>query len=114
MLMMTLYWFAIGVLGVWRITHLLNAEDGPGAVMAHVRRIAGSGLWGDLLDCFYCLSLWVAMPFALVLAREWGERLLVWLALSGAASLLERAPVPPAPRYTEEPLQQQHHTGDRP
>lgn len=53
------------------------------------------------------------VPFALVLGRDWGGRLLVWLALSGAASLLERTPVPRAPHYTEEPLQRQDQTGDR-
>ena len=112
--MMTMYWFAIGALGVWRITHLLNAEDGPGGAMVHVRRIAADGVWGDLLDCFYCLSLWVAMPFALILTRDWGKRPLVWLALSGAASLFERTAVAPAPRYTEGALDRQHPIGDPP
>ena len=27
------------------------------------RGLAGSGVWGGLLDCFYCLSLWIAIPF---------------------------------------------------
>lgn len=101
--MSTLYWFILGVLGVWRITHLMNAEDGPGAVLARVRRLAGSGFWGELLDCFYCLSLWIALPFAVALGKNWGERLLLWPALSGAAILLERMHKPPAPRYLEEP-----------
>jgi hypothetical protein len=44
-----------------------------------------------MLDCFYCLSLWIAVPFAWILAATWRERALVWLALSGGACLLERA-----------------------
>jgi hypothetical protein len=85
------YWFVLGALGVWRLTHLLNAEDGPAEVLVRFRRLAGNGFWGSLLDCFYCLSIWIAAPFAMVLGASWTERILLWLALSGAASLLERA-----------------------
>jgi hypothetical protein len=84
------YWLAIGILGVWRITHLLAAEDGPLDVMVRLRRRAGAGFWGSLLDCFYCLSLWVAVPFAWFLGEGWKERALLWPALSGGAILLER------------------------
>ena len=85
------YWLVLGVLSVWRLTHLLNAEDGPAEVLVRLRRVAGNGFWGALLDCFYCLSLWVAAPFAGILGETWTERLFLWLALSGGASLLERA-----------------------
>jgi hypothetical protein len=84
------YKLILGVLGVWRITHLLNAEDGPGRIFVRLRRLAGSGFWGELLDCFYCLSLWVSAPFAYTLGATWSERALLWLALSAAAILLER------------------------
>jgi hypothetical protein len=97
------YGFILGALGVWRLTHLLNAEDGPWQVFVRLRRLAGSSFWGELLDCFYCLSLWVAAPFALLLGSSWRERLLLWLALSGAASLLERMHATQAPQYFEEP-----------
>ena len=100
--MTALYWFLLGTLGVWRVTHLFNAEDGPGEVFVRLRRLLGSGFWGRLLDCFHCLSLWFAAPFALILGRGWRERLLLWLALSGAAIMLERMPGPPAPHYIEE------------
>ncbi len=99
------YWLVLGALSVWRLTHLFQAEDGPGELLARLRRSAGSGFWGALLDCFYCLSLWVAAPFAVLLGADWRERLLLWLALSGAACLLERAtghremPVEPAPYF---------------
>ena len=84
------YWFALSVLCVWRITHLLNAEDGPGDVLVRLRRIAGDSLAGKLLDCFYCLSLWVAAPVAFSVAETRLERLLWWPALSAGAILLER------------------------
>jgi hypothetical protein len=84
------FWFVVAVLGVWRATHLLAAEDGPFDLIARLREWAGRGFAGRLLDCFNCLSLWVAAPFALETASRWEERVLSWLALSGAAILLER------------------------
>lgn len=87
---MQLYWLILGVLTVWRITHLLYAEDGPWNLVVALRRLAGRGFWGELLDCFHCLSLWVAPPFALWLGERWPERLLLWPALSAGAILLER------------------------
>jgi len=89
-------------LAVWRITHLLNAEDGPWQTLARLRTLAGAGFWGELLDCFCCLSLWVAAPFAWWLGGRWTECLLLWPAISGAAILLEHATVPAQPAYTED------------
>jgi len=87
---MRYYWFLLGVLGVWRLTHLLQAEDGPWDIVVRLRRFAGQSIWGSLLDCFYCLSLWVALPFALGIGETHKEKTLLWLALSGGAILLER------------------------
>ena len=99
----------IAVLGVWRITHLFWGEDGPGNLFVRLRRLAGKGFWGDLLDCFYCLSLWIAVPFAWLLGSDWPERGLLWVGLSGGAILLERVTArrptpPPAALWQEEPL----------
>ena len=88
---MNFYRLTLGILGVWRLTHLLNAEDGPWDLLVRWRQRVGIGFWGSLLDCFYCLSLWVAVPFSIALGRGWKERLLLWPALSGAAILLQRA-----------------------
>lgn len=87
---MRLYALVLGSLAVWRVTHLFNAEDGPFDLIVRLRRLAGSGVVGKLLDCFYCLSLWVAIPFALLLEDTLKQRVLLWLALSGAAGLLQR------------------------
>ncbi|MEZ5290422.1 MAG: DUF1360 domain-containing protein [Vicinamibacterales bacterium] len=95
-------WLLVGVLGVWRVTHLVTAEDGPWGGVARVRALAGRSVVGQLLDCFLCLSVWTAVPWALVLAQGVVERVLLWLALSGGAILLERATAPAAP-FIEDP-----------
>ena len=91
---MRVYWFALSVLCVWRITHLLQAEDGPGDLLVRLRRLAGSGFVGKLLDCFYCLSLWVAAPIAFFVPETRLERLLWWPALSAGAIFLDRVTSP--------------------
>lgn len=80
--------FIICTLAVWRITHLLSQEDGPFGLVFKFRKLFGQGFFGDLLDCFYCLSLWIAIPFAFYLGKAWLEGTIIWLALSGAACLL--------------------------
>jgi len=85
------YSLTVGVLIVWRVTHLLQAEDGPWNIVVRLRQAAGESFWGALMDCFYCLSVWTAAPVAVVIGETMAERLLLWPALSGAAILLERA-----------------------
>lgn len=107
---MRFYWLTLGILTVWRLTHLLNAEDGPWDVMVRLRRRAGNGFLGELLDCFYCLSLWISAPLAYVIGEGWKERLLLWPAISAGAIVLEKlsnrkhdAAVPPPAIYFEDP-----------
>jgi len=80
----------IAILATWRLTHFLWSEDGPWTVSARLRRVVGNGFWGTLLDCFYCLSLWVAAPAAWLISNQWWEAVMLWLAISGGAILLER------------------------
>lgn len=97
----------IAALAVWRLTHLLSNEDGPFDMLARFRRLLGRSVFGRLMDCFYCLSLWVAAPFAYGMVNTWWERLVLWLALSGGGILLERAtaqPSPPTAVWRETPL----------
>ncbi|CUQ66558.1 conserved protein of unknown function [Candidatus Nitrospira inopinata] len=112
---MRFYWLIIGVLAVWRVTHLFSAEDGPWQLLARLRRWAGEGLLAELLDCFYCLSLWIAMPIAWLIGEEWKEQVLLWLSFSGGAILLERVTgrshIAPA-LYHEEPTYKEHRGED--
>jgi hypothetical protein len=87
---MKFYWFGLGIFGVWRTTHFLSAEDGPWSVSARLRRAVQYSFSASAFDCFYCLSIWVALPFALYIGDSIGEELCLCLALSGAAIALER------------------------
>jgi hypothetical protein len=88
--MSELYRLLLGVLCVWRVTHLFQAEDGPWDVIVSIRRAAGDAFIGRLLDCFYCLSLWVSLPLAWAIGQTVAEQALLWPALSAGAILLER------------------------
>jgi len=96
------YRLVLGSLVTWRLTHLFNAEDGPWQILVKLRRAAGDGALGQLLDCFYCLSLWVAAPFAYLLGDTWTERALLVPALSASAIVLERLTEPRMPHYVED------------
>ena len=110
--------FAIASIVTWRITHLLAHEDGPGDVIYRLRTLAGRGFWGRLMDCSYCLSFWTAAPLTPWVTLHATDALMVWVALSGAACLLERATAPSIqierrrPDYTEEPVRQTVLQGD--
>ena len=82
--------FTMCILAAWRVTHLLAREDGPEDLIFRLRARLGDSVLGRAMDCFYCLSVWIALPFALLLPGSWLDRVLGWLALSGAACLLER------------------------
>ena len=82
--------FALASLATWRVAHLLAEEDGPADLVVRVRARLGDSVAGELMDCFYCLSVWVAVPLGLTLTRRARELPVMCLALSGTACLLER------------------------
>lgn len=87
--------FVLSVLATWRVSHLLASEDGPWDVVARLRRRLGASMLGRMMDCFGCVSLWVALPFSLFPVRDPLAVFVCWLALSGAAMLLEQLRPPP-------------------
>ncbi|HSF60639.1 MAG TPA: DUF1360 domain-containing protein [Gaiellaceae bacterium] len=93
--------FALASLAVWRVTHVLVEEDGPAELVVRLRARLGQGRLSELMDCFYCLSAWVAAPASLLVARRRRELPLIALALSAAACLLERATRERAQPYVE-------------
>jgi hypothetical protein len=80
----------LAVLATWRVTHLLASEDGPADLIVRFRALFGQSAFGRMMDCFNCLSLWVAAPLAPLVTLKPVDLLLSWLALSGGACLLER------------------------
>lgn len=86
--MREIFEFGMAVLAVWRLSHLFSQEDGPFDFVFRLRKFVGQGFFGSLLDCFYCLSIWFAIPFAFLLAKNFMDGLLYWLALSGGACIL--------------------------
>jgi len=100
----------LSMLAAWRLTHLVSKEDGPFDLVYKLRKKLGNGFFGKLMDCFYCSSVWIAVPFGIWLGNSWPEKILGWLAVSGAACLLEQATtrkentatVPQVPEFTED------------
>jgi hypothetical protein len=82
--------YILAVLATWRVTHLLASEDGPADIIVRFRVLLGQSLVGKLMDCFNCLSLWIAALAALFVSRKPLEWVFCWLAVSGGACLLER------------------------
>ncbi len=91
---MTAFDFVLACLATWRVSSLLVREEGPYALLARGRRLLRATAIGAALGCFYCTSLWVAGPVALWLVGATRTWPVVWLALSGAAILAERATTP--------------------
>ena len=88
--------FLIAALATWRVTHLLAREDGPADIIVRLRLWLGDSLAGELMDCFLCLSIWIAALAAIAVTRQPLDWFLAWLGLSGAACLLERLGHKPA------------------
>lgn len=86
--------FLIATLATWRLAHLVAHEDGPFDAIVRLRSRAGDSAWGRLMDCPYCLSLWFALPGAvwlqLAYGSTWMDAAEFWLALSGAACVIEK------------------------
>jgi len=101
---MLYFYFLTAVLATWRITHLLSKEDGPFEVIFLLRKKLRNRVWGSLVDCFYCLSIWTSLPAGFWLGKDWKEIICYWLAVSGAACLLEKltAKEQPVQYYEEE------------
>jgi len=82
--------FLIFTLAIWRITHLLQAEDGPWDIIFKLRKALGNSILGSLMDCFYCLSIWISLPFGFFTGTDWLQRIILWFAFSGGSILLQK------------------------
>lgn len=89
--------FVLAALATWRLSHLLASEDGPWEIFARLRRWPGDSVFGRMMDCFGCVSIWVAAPISFFVLRRLPDLFFCWLALSAAAFLLERLHPQPNP-----------------
>lgn len=78
------------VIIVWRLTHLISAEDGPFDLIFKLRKLAGNSFFGKLMDCFYCLSIWIGFFVAIYQTRAAEEVIILTLYYSGAALIIEK------------------------
>mgnify|MGYP000173939146 CR=1 FL=1 len=88
--------FTLAVLACWRLAHMLAREDGPFDLLVRLRAWLGNSNLGRLMDCFYCLSVWMAIPLAFFVCQGTANRVVAWLAISGGACLIDK--------FTHEPL----------
>lgn len=83
--------FVLSVLAAWRITALVAYESGPFRSLEELRRLLVSIRLGGLVSCFHCLGIWVAALVVLVVYSWEPLTILLWLAVAGALSIIERA-----------------------
>ena len=82
--------YIILVVVVWRLTHLISAEDGPFDLIIKFRKLLGNSFLGGLMDCFYCLSIWIGLLAACYAGSNLQEIFLLTLYYSGVSIMLER------------------------
>lgn len=82
--------YLILVIAVWRLTHLISAEDGPFNLIIRLRKLLGATFFGKLMDCFYCLSIWIGFAFAMYAGADFKEVVIMTLYYSGASLLLQK------------------------
>ena len=87
---MTPFLFIIILLAVWRLTYLIQAEDGPFEIIYRIRLFMGDGFFGKLMDCFYCLSIWIALIPGIYFGYDLISKIIFTLSFSGGAILLEK------------------------
>ena len=102
-----LAWVVISALATWRISYMLVNERGAFGVTEWIRNRVGvltrldehgraysPNELGKLLECVYCTSVWVALPFALILGVYANAGLLayigLWFGISGLALQFNR------------------------
>ena len=89
-----LWWF-IAMLAVYRLSHMIAMEEGPGAVFHLLREKFGQGNWfGRGLNCVLCISFWLSLsvPSFIMASNPVNPRefVILWVGTSGAVLTLHR------------------------
>jgi hypothetical protein len=86
-------------LAIGRVVRLLPGVNGPWDLTTRRRDRFGATMPGRWMNCFYSMSLWIASPLAVLTSNGWLGIAVHWLALSGAACLLEKSTPRPGPEF---------------
>ena len=82
---MTLTEIVIYILATWRIVSLISVEKGPFDIFRKLRRRIETGSFIDrLIECTWCVSLWVAFGWLIFGIRY--PNIAIWVALPFAFS----------------------------
>lgn len=82
--------FAFSALAVWRVTALIAYESGPFRILDRLRGSMVGLRLDRLVGCFHCLAIWVAAAAVLVVYEVSRWSVLLWLAMAGIVSIVER------------------------
>lgn len=82
-------WFVAAVLAVYRLVRMFLLEDGPFDVFSGLQARLTQKTWvGRGLKCFLCLSFWLSLGAALLIAADWRQLLLLWGGIAGGSVVL--------------------------
>lgn len=84
------YYLVLTVLAVWRIASLVCYENGPFKILFFLRKLFYRLKMGSLIECFHCISFWIAIAAVLLVFQGDKNVPLLIFAVSGSASIIER------------------------
>jgi hypothetical protein len=94
------FFFILGSLATFRLSHLFTKERGPFAVFERLRNAmpSGRGSAKEWLSCIFCFSLSASALVCLILRLggmnlNWEEWVLTWLSFSGITLIINQARV---------------------
>lgn len=90
----SVFQFVLYALAVFRIALMVSKEDGPAWIFRKLRKVPpprSSARQG--LSCPFCVSVWAAIPMTAQAFYQplWGELVVMVLALSAVAVILNQA-----------------------
>lgn len=82
---------ALAILGTYRVGNMLTTEEGPFGLFEKFRNLFLTEGWlARGVRCFYCVSFWVALPLAILLATSLREFCVLWPGIAGGALVVEK------------------------
>ena len=88
---MTAFWFVVSIMATYRVANLVSQEDGPFDVFSTIRERLGQTTWvGRGMSCLLCVSWWLAVLPAVIVASDWREFALLWPGIAGGVLMLKK------------------------